>query len=63
MKTLIKVKREKDMPLQMKQFTIRFDPETGGLRRETEVVAFNNRVRKANACLDARPSNQDRAGQ
>lgn len=39
------------MALQMKEFTIRFDPEKGGLRRETDVVAFNKRVRQAQACL------------
>lgn len=39
------------MALQMKEFTIQFDPETGGVRRETDVVAFNRNVRQAQACL------------
>ena len=37
--------------IRMKQFTIRFDPETGGLRSETDVVNFNERVKRAEAVL------------
>ena len=51
------------MALKMKQFTIRFDPETGGVRRETDVVAFNSVVRQAEACLkgwEVRFQGQDR---
>jgi len=51
------------MAIQMKEFTIRFDPEKGGPRRETEVVAFNKPIRQANAFLkgfNAEFSNTDR---
>jgi len=39
------------MSIRMKQFTIRFDPESGGIRHETTTVNFNETVKRANAVL------------
>ena len=35
----------------MKQFTIHFDPETGGLRQATATVPFSRTIRKAEAVM------------
>ena len=39
------------MSIRMKQFTIHFDPDTGGLRHGTTTVNFNETVKRANAVL------------
>ncbi len=39
------------MSIRMKQFTINFDPESGGLRHETQTVNFSETVKRANAVL------------
>ena len=39
------------MAIRMKQFTIRFDPETGGLRSGETTVSFNETVKEAEAML------------
>jgi hypothetical protein len=39
------------MAFRMKEFTINFDPESGGLRHETATVNFNETVLAAQAVL------------
>ncbi len=39
------------MSIRMKEFTIHFDPESGGLRHETQTVNFTETVKRANAVM------------
>ncbi|GFE63158.1 hypothetical protein [Litoreibacter roseus] len=39
------------MAIRMKQFTIHFDPETGGVRTGQTTVNFNENIKEANAVL------------
>ncbi|MEO1211483.1 MAG: hypothetical protein AAFX78_18375 [Cyanobacteria bacterium J06638_20] len=51
------------MPIEMNQFTIRFDPEAGEPRRETDTVPLDTTVRQAAVCLvgwEAKFEGQDR---